>query len=53
MSEAKDHTVELWTRQGDRLTQKVTAEEAARYDALPFDDKSNVSMTKVTKNPES
>jgi hypothetical protein len=42
-------TVEVWTRNGDKLTVDTSdAEEIRNLEGAPFDDSSNVSRTRVT-----
>lgn len=43
----RDHTVEIWTRNGDKQTRQVTAKEAAELENEPFREESNVSRVRV------
>jgi hypothetical protein len=44
-----DHRVEITTRNGDKLTRHMTADEAAQCETLPFKETSNVAVTRVTR----
>lgn len=41
-------TVEIVTRDGDRLTRDVTADEARRLEVEPFREASNVAVVSVS-----
>lgn len=44
----KDHTVEMVTRNGDRVTREVSEAEARRLEEEPFREDSNISAVSVT-----
>lgn len=45
---ARDHKVEMWTHNGDKVERMASEDEARQLENEPFRDDSNIAVTRVT-----